>query len=150
MKINKQQIEVIVNSMIREFYDNNSYTEEAKKEAQKHLAKLKKTKFYKEVKDILSKDIICGVELWDHWISDAYPEFEKNTGDYYSTRFKNMDTLETVFLNYATWHLKKKLPPEWKVREALTLRLTLESIGADDIYTVLDNIKASVKKDFNL
>lgn len=152
MKINKQQIDIIVNGMMKEIYNPDAYREEAEKEAQKYLKNFKKSKFYKELEQAFKMPLIDGIKLSSNWMYIACPElfdseyFEGN----YSRDIKDVDELNNRFIARVANKIQKKLPNEYKIRDELVLRLTIESLGAEDIYEVLNNIKASVKKDFNL
>ena len=61
-----------------------------------------------------------------------------------------MDDVLTELENKLVRKLKKKVPSEWELKQKIVLELTLKSLWADDIYEVLDDIKASIKKQFNM
>lgn len=152
MKINKQQIDIIVNGMMKEIYNPNAYKEEAEKEAQKYLKNFKKSKFYKELEQAFKMPLISEIKLPNNWMYIACPELfnvDYFEGNYYSN-IKDINELDYRFISRVANKIQKKLPDEYKIRDELVLRLTIESLGAEDIYEVLNNIKASVKKDFNL
>ena len=64
--------------------------------------------------------------------------------------FRNMDEVLSELENKILGKLKKKVPSEYELKEKIVLELTLKSLWADDIYEVLDDIKASIKKQFNM
>ena len=151
MKITKQQIDIIANAMVKELCNDTKALEEAKKEAQVYIKSFKKSKFYKEleqvfklwyIKEVSIKcsdfcNITCPEILWD------------NTSSYYNW-YKNMNDVLTELESKLIGKLKKKVPWEWELKEKIVLELTLKSLWADDIYEVLDDIKASIKKQFNI
>ena len=62
----------------------------------------------------------------------------------------SMDDILAELENKLIRKLKKEIPSEWELKEKIVLELTLKSLWADDIYAVLDDIKASIKKQFNM
>ena len=151
MKISKQQIDIIANAMVKELRDDTKAFEEAKKEAQVYIKNFKKSKFYKELEQVFKFWYISEVSIkCSDFCRITCPEvLWDNTSSCYNW-YKNMDDVLTELENKLVRKLKKKVPSEWELKEKIVLELTLKSLWADDIYAVLDDIKASVKKQFNM
>ena len=151
MKINKQQIDIIANAMVKELTDDTNAIEQARKEAQVYIKSFKKSKFYKDLEQIFKLWYISEVSIkCSDFCKIACPEvLWDNTSSCYSW-YKNMDDVLTELENKLVRKLKKKVPSEWELKEKIVLELTLKSLWADDIYAVLDDIKASIKKQFNM
>ena len=151
MKINKQQIDIIANAMVKELTDDTNAIEQARKEAQVYIKSFKKSKFYKDLEQIFKLWYISEVSIkCSDFCKIACPEvLWDNTSSCYNW-YKNMDDVLTELENKLVRKLKKKVPSEWELKEKIVLELTLKSLWADDIYAVLDDIKASIKKQFNM
>lgn len=151
MKITKQQIDIIANAMVRELCDDKKAIEEARKEAQVYIKSFKKSKFYKDLEQIFKLWYINEVSIKGKDLCNiACPELLWDSGSSYNHWFRNMDEVLSELENKIIGKIKKKVPWEWELKEKIVLELTLKSLWADDIYEVLDDIKASIKKQFNL
>lgn len=151
MKITKQQIDIIANAMVKELRDDTAALEEARKEAQVYIKSFKKSKFYKDLEQIFKLPYITEVSIkGKDFCNITCPELLWDSGSSYNHWFKSMDEVLSELENKLVSKLKKKVPWEWELKDKIVLELTLKSLWADDIYEVLDDIKASIKKQFNM
>ena len=156
MKISKQQMEIIVNSMMKELYDPKKYEEANEKLVKPYVEKFKKSKLYKKVEDAFKNELVCVIKIDKPDMLHELPkEFQQKISDnsmylYYETRFDSVSDVVTRYKNMCLRCIEKPMPSEHEVRNKLELELTLKSLWAEDIYEVLDDIKASIKKQFNL
>ena len=136
--------------MVKELTDDTKALEEAKKEAQVYIKSFKKSKFYKDLEQIFKLWYIDGVAIkQSDFCNIACPELLWGDTSNYRMWYGNMDEVLTELENKLVKKLKKKIPWEWELKDKIVLELTLKSLWADDIYEVLDDIKASIKKQFN-
>lgn len=151
MKITKQQIDIIANAMVKELCDDTKALEDARKEAQVYIKNFKKSKFYKDLEQIFKLWYISEVCIRNKEFCDiTCPELLWNNTSTYNIWYKDMDQVLSELENKLITKLKKKVPWEWELKDKIVLELTLKSLWADDIYEVLDDIKASIKKQFNM
>ena len=151
MKITKQQIDIIANAMVKELCNDTKALEEARKEAQVYIKSFKKSKFYKDLEQIFKLWYINEVSIKGKDLCNiGCPELLWDCGSSYNHWFRNMDEVLSELENKIIGKLKKKVPSEYELKEKIVLELTLKSLWADDIYEVLDDIKASIKKQFNM
>lgn len=151
MKITKQQIDIIANAMVKELRDDTKALEEARKEAQVYIKSFKKSKFYKDLEQIFKLWYINEVSIKNkEFCNIACPELLWDNTSTYNMWYKDMDDVLRELENKLITKLKKKVPWEWELKDKIVLELTLKSLWADDIYEVLDDIKASIKKQFNM
>ena len=149
MKISKQQIDIIANAMVKELRDDTKAFEEAKKEAQVYIKSFKKSKFYKELEQVFKFWYINQICLkCSDFCKITCPELLWDNTSNYCNWYTNMDDILAELENKLIRKLKKQIPSEWELKEKIVLELTLKSLWADDIYAVLEDIKASIKKQF--
>lgn len=151
MKITKQQIDIIANAMVRELRDDTKAVEAARKEAQVYIKSFKKSKFYKDLEQIFKLWYINEVNIkCKDFCNITCPELLWDNTSSYACWYRSMDEILTELENKLVSKLKKKVPEERELKEKIVLELTLKSLWADDIYAVLDDIKESIRKQFNM
>lgn len=150
MKITKQQIDIIANAMVKELSDDTAALEAARKEAQVYIKSFKKSKFYKDIEQIFKLWYINQVNIkCSDFCRITCPELLWDNTSNYCNWYMSMDDILTELENKLIKKLKKKVPWEWELKDKIVLELTLKSLWSDDIYAVLDDIKTSIRKQFN-
>lgn len=150
MKITKQQIDVIASAMAREICDADTSYERAKKEAQPYLKDFKKSKFYKDLEAMFKLSWVEYVWIKHSNFKVFCPMLDIDIRSTWADSYRSIEEVITTLENKMICALKWPTPIESKVKDKIVFELTLKSLGAEDIYAVLDEVKESIKKEFNI
>lgn len=150
MKITKQQIDIIATAMAKELSDTTKAYEEAKKAAAPYIKSAKKSKFYKEAEQVFKMWWVKWINIYDKELAKFCPEVLWDISNGWHSNYDSLKELDNTLENRIVSRLTKKLPSEYQIKDKIVLELTLKSLGCDDIYEVLDEVKSAIKKEFNI
>ena len=151
MKITKQQIELLADAILKDVYNPDNIQKEKDKLAQPYLKEFRKSKIYKDLVKIFDCPYQINVRVFRKDFENLIPEELRSDEYFYYDEWNHcLPDIERSFLNYINRKLWKKYPNKEEVRQTIITDLTIKSIWGDDIYKILDSIKASVKKHFSL
>lgn len=149
MKISQKDLDLLVESMMNEVYDYDYVHKQQEKEADKALADFKKTKVYKNFKELFEKNPTV------HYISIKDSTFDWTPAEsaaktWYTISLYTFADLERTFKNRVMNKIKIEYPDSCTVRNKIRTVLTIELIWGNDLKKALAEVTKTIKKEFKL